>query len=170
MWPKLIFVLGGAASGKSAYAEMLAFEAKRPRIYLATAQPFDAEMKAKIAAHRAQRGTEWTTIECPMDVATALATCTDDQIVLLDCATLWLTNILLADRDITTEADLLLDALATCPAPVIVVSNEVGHGIVPDNALSRQFRGAQGRLNQQLAAAAGRVVMVTAGLPQVLKG
>lgn len=170
MWPKLIFVLGGAASGKSAYAEALAFETKRPRIYLATAQAFDAEMKEKIAAHQAQRGTEWTTIDCPIDVATALSSCTEDQVVLLDCATLWLTNVLLENHDVTAETKLLLDALAVCPAPVIVVSNEVGYGIVPDNALSRQFRAAQGRLNQQLAAAADRVVMVTAGLPQVLKG
>lgn len=170
MLPKMVLVLGGASSGKSAHAESLVMATGKPRIYLATAQAFDAEMKQKIAAHRSQRGPDWTTVECPLDLAAALANCTGDQVVLLDCATLWLTNILLAERDVPHEEDNLLRALGNCRAPVVVVSNEVGHGIVPDNALSRQFRTAQGRLNQKLAAAADRVVFVTAGLPQVLKG
>lgn len=167
---KFTFVLGGAASGKSAFAESLCFETKKPRVYVATAQAFDAEMTAKINAHRDQRGADWITREAPLDVPRALASCTADQVVLLDCVTLWLTNVLLADRDVSADQTALLAALTGCPAQVVVVSNEVGHGIVPDNTLARQFRNAQGRLNQQLAARADRVVQVIAGLPQVLKG
>lgn len=168
--PKLTFVLGGAASGKSAFAESLCFETEKPRIYVATAQAFDDEMKSKINDHRTQRGAGWTTIEAPLDVANALASCGPDQVVLLDCATLWLTNVLLAERDVDADQTALLAALGACPAQIIVVSNEVGHGIVPDNKLARQFRNAQGRLNQKLAAKADLVVQVIAGLPRVLKG
>ena len=167
---KLTFVLGGAASGKSAFAESLCFQTQKPRIYVATAQAFDDEMKSKINDHRVQRGADWTTIEATIDVADALESCGSDQVVLLDCATLWLTNILLADRDVDADQTALLAALTACPAQAIVVSNEVGHGIVPDNKLARKFRNAQGRLNQKLAAEADLVVQVIAGLPQVLKG
>ncbi len=166
----LTVVLGGAASGKSAFAEGLVQRIGGKRIYIATAQAFDDEMAQKIARHIDQRGTGWDTIEAPFDVADALISRHADEVVLLDCATLWLTNLLLAERDIGAETDGFLTALATCPAPVVVVSNEVGHGIVPDNALSRRFRAAQGHLNQQLAAASRCTVFVTAGLPQVLKG
>lgn len=167
---KLTLVLGGAASGKSGFAERLCFQTAKTRTYLATSQAFDDEMRAKISAHRIQRGPDWTTIEAPLDVAGVLETRTKGEIVLLDCATLWLSNILLAERDERTAGTDLLAALATCPAQIVVVSNEVGHGIVPDNALARQFRNAQGRLNQMLAAQADLVVHVIAGLPQVLKG
>lgn len=139
-------------------------------LYIATAQAYDDEMRTKIAAHRARRGAGWTTMEAPLDLAAPLASATPDQIVLLDCATLWLTNQMLAERDLVLERTRLIDALSTCAAPVIVVSNEVGSGIVPDNALSRQFQGAQGQLNQALAAHADLVVQVIAGLPNVLKG
>ncbi|AGI69330.1 bifunctional adenosylcobalamin biosynthesis protein CobP [Octadecabacter antarcticus 307] len=168
--PKFILVLGGAASGKSSFAESLCFQSPKSRVYIATAQGFDNEMRAKISDHRSQRGPEWLTIEAPLNVASALSTCSAKQIVLLDCATLWLSNVLLADEDAAIASATLLAALATCPAQVIVVSNEVGHGIVPDNKLTRQFRNAQGRLNQLLAARADLVVQVTAGLPQTLKG
>ncbi|SLN51863.1 Bifunctional adenosylcobalamin biosynthesis protein CobP [Pseudooctadecabacter jejudonensis] len=164
------FVIGGTASGKSAYAESLCFQTKKPRVYIATAQAFDDEMRAKISLHQAQRGDDWRTLEAPLEAAAALATCTADDVVLLDCATLWLSNLLLADRDLDADGDALLGAIATCPAQVIVVSNEVGQGVVPDNALARQFRNAQGRLNQKLAAQADTVVQVIVGLPQVLKG
>jgi len=167
--PQLTLVLGGAASGKSTFAENLCFQQDRPRVYIATAQAFDDEMRAKISDHRSQRGPDWLTVEAPLDVASALSNCTSGQIVLLDCATLWLSNMLLADQDVTTAIDILLAALSTCPAIVIVVSNEVGNGIVPDNKLARQFRNAQGRLNQLLAAQADLVVQVTAGLPNTLK-
>lgn len=163
-------VLGGAASGKSAYAETLCFQADRPRVYIATAQAFDDEMRAKISDHRIQRGDDWLTIEAPLAAAAALSTCSEDQVVLFDCATLWLSNVLLAEKDPKAAQADLLDAIAVCPAQLVLVSNEVGHGIVPDNALARQFRNAQGRLNQALAAQADRVVQVIAGLPQVLKG
>jgi adenosylcobinamide kinase/adenosylcobinamide-phosphate guanylyltransferase len=139
-------------------------------VYIATAQAFDDEMRAKVSAHQVQRGAEWLTIEAPFEVADALSARTAGEIVLLDCATLWLTNILLAEKDALAATDVLLTAIADCPAQVVVVSNEVGHGIVPDNALARQFRNAQGRLNQTLAARADLVVNVIVGLPQILKG
>lgn len=168
--PKLTLVLGGAASGKSAYAESLVLQAERPPIYIATAQMFDDEMSAKVARHRALRGDRWTTVEEPLCVPDVLAGMTPPQVVLIDCATLWLTNILLAKRDIATESTALLTALRTCRCPVVIVSNEVGQGIVPDNSLSRSFRNAQGTLNQAIAAEADHVVAVMAGLPLVLKG
>jgi len=166
----LTFVLGGAASGKSAFAESLCLQTGKPRVYIATAQAFDDEMRSKISDHRAQRGADWTTIEAPLDLSGALAGCAEDQVVLLDCATLWLSNVLLSEQDPQTAGAALKAALEQCAAQVVVVSNEVGHGIVPDNRLARQFRNAQGRLNQMLAAEADLVVQVIAGLPQVLKG
>ena len=168
--PHLTLVLGGAASGKSNFAETLCYQAGKPRVYVATAQAFDDEMRQKISDHQAQRGEKWLTIEAPIDVAAGLETRKADEIVLLDCATLWLSNVLLTDQDTDIAATGLLASLLTCPAQVIVVSNEVGGGIVPENALARKFRNAQGRLNRRLAAEAGLVVQVIAGLPQVLKG
>lgn len=167
--PQLTLILGGAASGKSTFAENICFQQDKPKVYIATAQAFDDEMREKISNHRSQRGPDWLTIEAPLDVVSALSNCTSGQIVLLDCATLWLSNLLLADQDIATASDAFLAALVTCPAIVIVVSNEVGNGIVPDNKLARQFRNAQGQLNQLLAAQANLVIQVTAGLPQTLK-
>ena len=168
--PKLIFVLGGAASGKSRFAETFVEALDRPRIYLATAQAFDAEMTDKIARHRDRRAPGWTTIEAPMDAARHLRGLPGGSVVLLDCVTLWMSNQLLAEADLDAATDDLLAALAACPAPVVAVSNEVGQGIVPDNALARRFREAQGRINIALAAQADTVVHVVAGLPQVLKG
>jgi adenosylcobinamide kinase/adenosylcobinamide-phosphate guanylyltransferase len=167
---KLTLVLGGAASGKSAFAESVVAGTGRPRVYIATAQAFDAEMADKIAAHRAARGPGWRTIEAPRDIASAVASVAPSDAVLLDCATLWLSNRLLAEADPAALPAEMLTALAACPAPVTVVSNEVGQGIVPAHAMGRAFRNAQGRLNQVLAAEAGLVVQVVAGLPLVLKG
>ena len=166
----LTLVLGGAASGKSAFAEKRVIASGANRIYIATAQAFDDEMRAKIARHIAMRGDGWTTIEAPMDVAGALARTTAQDNVLFDCATLWLTNLLLAEADIARATDGLIRALRACPANVTIVSNEVGQGIVPDNALARQFREAQGRLNIQLAEEAADVFQVIAGIPRQIKG
>ncbi|MAM62729.1 bifunctional adenosylcobinamide kinase/adenosylcobinamide-phosphate guanylyltransferase [Maritimibacter sp. UBA3975] len=168
--PPLTLIVGGAASGKSAYAERLMEATGRPMIYVATAQAFDEEMRAKIEAHKARRGAGWTTVEAPLDLAAALEASDPDAAVLVDCATLWLTNHLLADHDLASAEAALVEGLVACPAPVVVVTNEVGAGIVPDNALSRRFRAAQGRLNQTLATHADRVVTVIAGLPLALKG
>jgi adenosylcobinamide kinase/adenosylcobinamide-phosphate guanylyltransferase len=168
--PRLTLVTGGARSGKSSLAERLVTATGRPRRYIATAQAWDAEMADRIARHRADRGPAWETVEAPLDLASALGGARTDEVVLVDCATLWLTNHLLAEHDLGAEADRLSAALRACPAPVVVVTNEVGMGIVPDNALARAFRDAQGRLNQRLAAEAGMAIAVMAGLPVMLKG
>lgn len=168
--PQVSLVIGGARSGKSAYAERLVTATGRPRHYIATAEVWDDEMRARVDLHRTQRGADWSIHEVPRHLGPTLAAMPPGAVVLLDCATLWLTNCLLADAEIAAEAAALLRDLAACPAPVVVVSNEVGWGIVPDNALARAFRDHQGRLNQQLATAAGLVVGVMAGLPFALKG
>ncbi|SDX12042.1 adenosylcobinamide kinase /adenosylcobinamide-phosphate guanylyltransferase [Ruegeria halocynthiae] len=170
MHPNLTFVLGGAASGKSLFAEQLVVSTGKKRIYLATSQVFDDEMRHKIRQHIAQRGDGWATIETPFDLSPELAKLAPDQICLIDCATMWLSNHLLAENDLVKAQSGLLAALRNCKAQIVIVSNEVGQGIVPENALSRRFREAQGRLNIALAAQADRVVQVTAGLPLVLKG
>jgi len=170
MLPKLTLIIGAAASGKSTFAERLVTTTMRARTYIATAQAFDDEMRAKIARHKDMRGAGWHTVEAPLDIPAALQQVPADHVVLIDCATLWLSNHLLAESDLQqAEAD-LLKTLENCPAPIAIVSNEVGAGVVPDNALSRKFREAQGRLNQHLAAQADLVVTVIAGLPMVLKG
>ena len=168
--PKLTLVLGGAASGKSKYAETLCSIGGLLKVYVATAQVFDDEMSDKIAKHLIQRGPNWITIEAPIDVAGALAQAPDDAVILIDCATLWLTNVILGDHDLVAATEALLAGIAQCPHPIVIVSNEVGYGIVPENALSRRFRNAQGALNQTLAIHADRVVAVMAGLPLTLKG
>ncbi len=168
--PQLSLILGGARSGKSRLAEHLVTDLALPRHYVATAEPWDDEMRARIAQHQSDRGPGWTTWTAPRNVADVLAQIGPGHVVLLDCATLWLTNHLLADADILAQSAALLTALTACASPVVVVSNEVGWGIVPENALARAFRDHQGRLNQQIAAQAGLVVAVMAGLPMVLKG
>lgn len=170
LWPRFTLVIGGARSGKSRLAEGLAQAANRPRRYIATAQAWDDEMHDRIAQHRTQRGADWVTVEAPLDLAGALQAAKSDEVVLVDCATLWLSNNLLAEADLDAAQSALIAALVACAAPVIVVSNEVGWSIVPDNALARRFRDAQGRLNQQMASEADLVVAVLAGLPLVLKG
>lgn len=166
--PPLSLVTGGARSGKSAFAERLVRLAPAPHGYIATAEAWDDEMRDRIARHRQDRGPDWHTIEAPLDLPGALAQA--QGAVLIDCATLWLTNHLLAGHDPDAAAAALLATLGRHPAPIVIVSNEVGWGIVPDNALARRFRDAQGRLNQQLAARADLVVAVIAGLPLALKG
>jgi adenosylcobinamide kinase/adenosylcobinamide-phosphate guanylyltransferase len=167
--PRLTLVLGGARSGKSRYAEGLVEQAGGVCVYIATAQALDDEMRRRISAHRARRPAGWTTIEAPIDLAGALAGLPSDRPVLVDCLTLWLSNVMLAERDVAADTAALLDALRASAAPVVCVSNEVGLGIVPDNALARAFRDAQGTLNQRIAALADRVVLMTAGQPSLVK-
>ncbi|MGE0563240.1 MAG: bifunctional adenosylcobinamide kinase/adenosylcobinamide-phosphate guanylyltransferase [Pseudolabrys sp.] len=162
-------VLGGARSGKSRYAESLVTTATPPWTYIATAQAGDGEMATRIAAHRSRRGGQWKTVEAPRDLAGALAT-PDSSPHLVDCLTLWLSNIMLANADIEAEVVKLESALRATSVPIVLVSNEVGSGIVPDNALARQFRDWQGILNQRIATLATRVVLVVAGLPMIVKG
>ncbi len=162
-------VIGGAASGKSAYAEDLVKARPRPWVYLATGQAFDDEMQTKIDIHQSRRGAGWHTVEAPLDLTGALAEI-DGGVVLVDCMTFWLSNHLLADHDLEAETARLMTALGACTVPIVAVTNEVGQGVVPDHALGRRFREAQGRLNIALASRADRVVQVIAGLPNVLKG
>jgi len=169
-YANLSLVLGGAASGKSVFAEALVGASGRRLVYVATAAAGDAEMAEKIALHRARRGDDWRTVEAPLDVGAALAGMRAGEAALVDCATLWLTNHVLRDSDLDAATSGLLEALEGANGPVVVVSNEVGLGVVPDTPLGRRFREAQGALNQRLAQSAGLVVMVVAGLPMVLKG
>jgi adenosylcobinamide kinase / adenosylcobinamide-phosphate guanylyltransferase len=166
---KLTLVLGGARSGKSRYAEGLIAAMPPPWTYVATAQAGDAEMAERIDAHRARRGAQWRTIEAPRDLAQALAAC-DTTPVLVDCLTLWLSNLMLAQADIDAEVAQLERTLAAAGAPLVLVANEVGYGIVPDHPLGRRFRDLQGILNQRIAARADRVALVVAGLPLAVKG
>jgi len=141
-----------------------------PWVYVATAEAHDREMAVRIAEHRRRRDGRWRTVEAPLDLPGAVAVHgSDGQALLIDCLTLWLTNVMLAGRDLVTEQQRLVTALHDADGPVVVVSNEVGFGIVPDNALARKFRDAQGRLNMQVAAIADRAVLIAAGLPLILK-
>jgi adenosylcobinamide kinase/adenosylcobinamide-phosphate guanylyltransferase len=168
--PPVTLILGGARSGKSAYGEALVEAEPGACVYLATAEAGDGEMAQRIARHRARRGGRWRTIEEPLALPETLAEATrPDATVLVDCLTLWLSNLLLAERDPEAETAALVDRLSQLAGPVILIGNEVGLGIVPENALARRFRDAAGQLNQAVAAAAARVVLVTAGLPQILK-
>ena len=167
--PKLTLVLGGARSGKSGHAEALVTSCPAPWVYVATAEPGDAEMAARIAEHRRRRGAGWLTSEAPVDLAAALAGAPDVAPVLVDCLTLWLTNLMLAEHDVAAATEALEAALAARGGPVVLVSNEVGLGIVPDNALARDFRDHAGRLHQRLAARADRVLFMVAGLPLTVK-
>lgn len=169
--PPFTLVTGGAGSGKSDFAEGLVAGSGLSPVHIATAEARDAEMAAKIAAHRAARaGSGWRNVEEPRDLPAALATMKPGEAALVDCATLWLSNLMLDGADLPAAEAALLAAIAAAPGPVVVVTNEVGWGIVPDNALARRFRAAQGGLNRRLAARAGLVVAVIAGLPLVLKG
>ncbi|MDW3223106.1 MAG: bifunctional adenosylcobinamide kinase/adenosylcobinamide-phosphate guanylyltransferase [Paracoccaceae bacterium] len=170
MLPKLTLVLGGAASGKSVWAENYLLSNCLTPAYLATSRVFDDEIKLRVEVHKSRRCDRWTNFEADLDLAPTLSRLEPDQAVLIDCATMWLSNQMLDERDISAAQNDLLSALSLSKAPVVIVSNEVGHGIVPDNALARHFREAQGRLNIALAAQSDVTVMVTAGLPMILKG
>lgn len=165
----LTFILGGARSGKSRHAEELLAAEPAPWTYVATAQALDDEMAERIAHHRARRDSRWHTVDAPLDLVDALEALPGDRPVLVDCLTLWLTNVMLAERDVEAESQRLADALARPRGRWVVVANEVGLGIVPDNALARRFRDAAGRLNQMVAAQADGVIFMVAGLPMKVK-
>jgi adenosylcobinamide kinase/adenosylcobinamide-phosphate guanylyltransferase len=169
---RAVLVLGGARSGKTSYAlgeARLAVGENDVPVMIATAEALDDEMAARIARHRDERGEAWRTVEAPLDLVGALAALTADEVAVVDCLTLWLSNLMMAERDIAAEARSLEEAVRACPAKLWLVSNEVGGGIAPDNALARRFRDEAGWLHQRLAKACDGVVLVTAGLPLSLK-
>lgn len=166
-------VLGGARSGKSAFAQKMAETAAeagetRP-ILIATGQAFDDEMAGRIARHQADRGESWTTIEAPLALPEAITALPAAAVVVVDCLTLWMSNLMLDERDVEAAASLLVEAVAACPARLWLVSNEVGLGLVPETPLGRRFRDETGRLHQRLAQAVDQVYFVAAGLPLCLK-
>tara|TARA_R110000868_G_scaffold2930_6_gene19965 strand:- start:16263 stop:16790 length:528 start_codon:yes stop_codon:yes gene_type:complete len=164
-------VLGGAASGKSVFAEQLALRLGPRPVYIATAQALDGEMADKIDIHRARRGDGWITVEEPLDLGAAIADSdAADAVLLIDCLTLWLGNLMAAERDAEAATAQLVNAVQNMQGQSVIVANELGLGIVPDNAVAREFRNLHGVLNQAVAAAADRVVFVAAGLPLALKG
>jgi adenosylcobinamide kinase / adenosylcobinamide-phosphate guanylyltransferase len=165
----IILITGGARSGKSVRAEMRALGFPGRPVYVATAEALDSEMSERIARHRARRGGNWLERETPIELVSALSETDGGGARLVDCLTLWLSNLMHAGRDWTNEADALADALARQKSPVVLVTNEVGLGIVPDNALARQFRDASGILNQMIARVADEVEFMVAGLPMRVK-
>lgn len=169
--PPTTLILGGARAGKSRHAEeMIVASGAISALYLATAQAGDVEMATRILAHKARRDGLWHTLEEPLQLAEALsANAQGGRPILIDCLTLWLSNLMLGGEDVDERTDHLIDALGGLPCPVVMVANEVGLGIVPDNALGRAFRDAAGRLNQRIASASHRVILVAAGLPLLLK-
>ena len=158
-------ILGGARSGKSRFAESLC---KPPRSYIATAQAFDDEMRLRIAKHREDRGAQWSTIEAPLDLVGALKTANGD--VLVDCLTLWLTNLVMHEKDAAAEVSALVERLKPTSNKIVIVSNELGLGLVPEHGMSRRFRDQHGLMNQRVAEIAQCVVFMVAGIPQVIKG
>lgn len=165
-----LFVLGGARSGKSRYAQTRAEALDGELVFVATGQAFDEEMAERIARHRDDRGPRWITVEAPIELAAAIRDeSREDRVLLIDCLTLWTSNLLLAERDIPAATTELVASIHEAAGPLILVANEVGLGIVPDNALARRFRDEAGRVNQRVAAAVDGVMFVAAGLPLKLK-
>jgi adenosylcobinamide kinase / adenosylcobinamide-phosphate guanylyltransferase len=165
-----LFILGGARSGKTRLALERAERSTLQKVYVATAAAWDGEMRERIALHKAERDQSWTTLEETQALAELIQTeARPDRVLLIDCLTLWLTNVMLADKDCAAESKRMSDAVQTAKGPLILVSNEVGLGIVPDNALARRFRDEQGQLNQAMARICKEVIFVAAGLPLTLK-
>ncbi len=171
---KTHLILGGARSGKTNFAENLAVKiAKKSQkipIYVATAQAYDSEMEKRINTHKMERANRFKTIESPLNIAEPLLEASEDDIILIDCLTLFLSNLICSDHFDESRIDLFRNAIKTTKAKVIVVSNETGLGIVPDNKLARQFRDIAGKLNQDVASIVDRVILIVAGLPLILKG
>jgi adenosylcobinamide kinase/adenosylcobinamide-phosphate guanylyltransferase len=168
--PHRLLVLGGARSGKSRFAQGVAEANDGQKVYVATAQGLDDEMDARIARHRADRDSRWRTREAPLDLGRAIRDETGPgRVVLVDCLTLWLSNVLISGADVAAATEALKAAVDAAGGPLVLVSNEVGQGIVPDTPLGRAFRDAQGRLNQDIARLCDRVVLVAAGCPVLLK-
>jgi adenosylcobinamide kinase/adenosylcobinamide-phosphate guanylyltransferase len=165
----IILITGGARSGKSVRAEARATGFAGKPVYIATAEALDAEMRERIAGHRARRGNEWIEHETPLELVPALKATDGGGARLVDCLTLWLSNLVHAERDWSKETAELAQALRAQKSPVVLVTNEVGLGIVPDNALARQYRDAAGTMNQMIAAAADEVEFIVAGLPVRVK-
>lgn len=168
--PRRDFVLGGARSGKTGVALARAEACGLAPVMVATAEVGDAEMAARVVAHRAERGAHWGLIEETRDIASVIAReASPQRVLVVDCLTLWLSNTMFAEADVEAEIERLAAAFAAAAGPVIAVSNEVGLGIVPENALARRFRDLQGRLNRRMASEAERVTLVVAGLEMIIK-
>ncbi len=168
---RVILVLGGARSGKSVFAERLVAQSGLKKIYLASAQIFDGEMEKRVDLHRSRRGEDWQLVEEPVALGAALEkAASKDCAILVDCLTLWVTNLMMAEMDVAKLGDALAEQLSKLEGTIVFVSNEVGQGIVPDNKMAREFRDYAGLLHQKIAAVADEVYFVTAGLPQTLKG
>ncbi len=164
-------VLGGARSGKSGFSERLAKESGLERHYVATGRAYDDEMRQRIARHRIDRGEGWETHEIPVDLVSHLERIDDrGRVILVDCLTLWVTNLMMAGRDMAAEFAALAAFLPQAKARLVIVSNEVGLGIVPENRMAREFRDHAGRLHQLIAAEAANVYFIAAGLPLKMKG
>lgn len=168
--PHSTLVIGGGSSGKSSFAENLVLGSGRRPVYLATALPGDDEMRDRIAQHRSRRGEIWRTVEEPLDADRVISRCNPDEVVLFECATNWLLNQISAGHDPVAANDSLIGSIADAPCPVVTVSNEIGLGVVPLDAFTREFLARQGELNQRLAELSDTAVLVVAGLPSVLKG
>jgi adenosylcobinamide kinase / adenosylcobinamide-phosphate guanylyltransferase len=164
-----LLVLGGARSGKSRYAQKRIEACGGAMVYIATAEARDDEMAQRIAQHRVDRGLGWQTLEAPINFPRAIRTCVAADAILMDCLTLWVSNVMLAGLSVSVARDGLIAAVETCGAPITLIANDVGLGIVPDNALARRFRDEAGWLNQKLAEVIDEVVLLAAGLPMVLK-
>lgn len=164
-------VLGGARSGKSHFAESLVLETNRRPVYIATAEAHDEEMRQRIRHHRSRRDVRWKTLEAPLELIRGINNESgENRVVLVDCLTLWLTNLMIYERDVTSQCEALLYLLKEARSDIVLVANEVGLGIVPEHRLAREFRDYAGQLNQAVAAIADRVYFIAAGLPLKLKG
>ena len=169
-FPQFVLVIGGASSGKSRFAETVVLGSGRSPVYLATALPEDDEMREKISLHRARRSSGWLTVEEPLEVDRVISSRASGEIVLLECATLWLLNQMSSERDPEAASGALIRSIAEAPCPVVVVSNEIGLGVVPSDSFSRTFLSRHGELNRTLSKSADSAILIVAGLPFALKG